>query len=245
MIKRIFILSILIVFASYLVVAVTALNGKPKDVACTGMELSIEDDINYGFIDSVEIGKILKKKGLNPKGKRLGDINVRELETALSQNPFIREAECYITSGGKIGIDIYQRIPLMRIMSSNGDDYYIDHEGKIMSVLGKSVHVAIATGFIDRKFAQNKLYELGKFIQNDPFWKAQVEQINVTTKQEFEIVPRVGDHILFLGKGGDYQEKFRKLRIFYNEALNQVGWNKYERISIEFNNQIICTKKEK
>ena len=95
------------------------------------------------------------------------------------------------------------------------------------------------------KFAQNKLYELGKFIQNDPFWKAQVEQINVTTKQEFEIVPRVGDHILFLGKGGDYQEKFRKLRIFYNEALNQVGWNKYERISIEFNNQIICTKKEK
>lgn len=82
-------------------------------------------------------------------------------------------------------------------MSSNGDDYYIDHEGKIMSVLGKSVHVAIATGFIDRKFAQNKLYELGKFIQNDPFWKAQVEQINVTTKQEFEIVPRVGDHILF------------------------------------------------
>lgn len=64
MIKRIFILSILIVFAAYLVVAVTALNGKPKDVACTGMELSIEDDINYGFIDSVEIGKILKRRDL-------------------------------------------------------------------------------------------------------------------------------------------------------------------------------------
>ena len=38
---------------------------------------------------------------------------------------------------------------------------------------------------------------------------------------------------------------FFRMRTFYQSALNRVGWNKYERISIEFNNQIICTKKEK
>ena len=41
------------------------------------------------------------------------------------------------------------------------------------------------------------------------------------------------------------KEKFRKLRTYYQSAQNREGWNKYERISIEFNNQIICTKKEK
>ena len=41
------------------------------------------------------------------------------------------------------------------------------------------------------------------------------------------------------------QEKFEKLKTFYEKGLNQVGWNKYSRISLEFNNQIICTKKEK
>lgn len=245
MIKRILILCILIVFSAYLVVAVTAFNGKPDNQVCKGMELTVKDKTDYGFVDSAEVRRILKNKGIYPEGKRVGDINVRTLEEALSHHPFIREAECYLTSGGKIGIEIYQRIPLLRIMASNGDDYYLDNEGKIMISPGKSVHVAVATGFIDRKFAQDKLYELGKYLQTDPFWEAQVEQINVTPKQEIEIVPRVGEHILFLGKGGDYQEKFRKLRIFYNEALNQVGWNKYERISIEFNNQIICTKKEK
>ena len=40
------------------------------------------------------------------------------------------------------------------------------------------------------------------------------------------------------------EEKFRKLKTFYHEGLNHVGWNKYSRISIEFSNQIICTKKE-
>ena len=35
------------------------------------------------------------------------------------------------------------------------------------------------------------------------------------------------------------------MKIFYKKGLNQVGWNKYSRISLEFSNQIICTKKEK
>ena len=75
--------------------------------------------------------------------------------------------------------------------------------------------------------------------------RGNIEQINVTPKQELELVPRVGSHILFLGKAEDYNEKFRKLQTFYEKVLSQVGWNKYERISVEFNNQIICTKKEK
>ena len=147
--------------------------------------------------------------------------------------------------GGKVAIDIYQRVPVMRVMSSNGNNYYLDNAGKIMTAAGKSIHVVVATGFIDRKFAQTELYPLGKFLQSDKFWESQIEQINVTPKQELELVPRVGEHILFLGKPGNYKEKFSKLRTFYQSALNRVGWNKYERISIEFNNQIICTKKEK
>ena len=130
-------------------------------------------------------------------------------------------------------------------MGNNGDEYYLDNTGKIIASLGKPVHVAVATGFIDRKFAQDQLYQLGKYLQTDAFWNAQIEQINVTPKQELELVPRVGSHILFLGKAEDYNEKFRKLQTFYEKVLSQVGWNKYERISVEFNNQIICTKKEK
>ena len=37
----------------------------------------------------------------------------------------------------------------------------------------------------------------------------------------------------------------RKKKKLFEKGLNQVGWNKYSRISLEFNNQIICTKKEK
>ena len=236
MIKRILILCILVAVSIYLIVAVTIFNRKPENQVCKGMELVVKDSVDYGFITEAEVTKLLKQKNLYPEKKRIGTINVRQLEEVLSQHPFISRAECYLTSGGKVGIEIYQRIPLLRIMSSNGDNYYIDHSGKIMNATGKPIHVAVATGFIDRKFAQQELYELGLYLQRNPFWKAQVEQINVTPKKELDI--------LFLGKPGNYKEKFSKLQTFYSKVLNRIGWNKYERISIEFNNQIIGTKKE-
>jgi cell division protein FtsQ len=244
MIKRILILCILLAVTAYLIVAVTVFNRKPENQVCKGMELVVKDSIDYGFITETEVKNLLKQKNLYPEKKRIGTINVRLLEETLSRHPFISKAECYLTSGGKVGIEVYQRIPILRIMSSNGDNYYIDQSGKIMSAAGKSVHVAVATGFIDRKFAQNELYQLGLYLQQNPFWKAQVEQINVTPRKELEIVPRVGDHILFLGKATDFEGKFSKLQTFYSKVLNRIGWNKYERISIEFNNQIIGTKKE-
>ena len=245
MIKRILILCVLLLVSAYLAVAVTVFNDKPAGQACQGIELTVKDSIDYDFISVKDVNTILKRKGLSPTDKRLDQINIRQLEEALSHQPFIAEAECYFTSGGKVAVDIYQRIPLLRVMSNNGDEYYIDNAGEILPIAGKAVHVTIATGFIDRKFAQTQLYQLGKFLRSDAFWDAQIEQINVTPRQELELVPRVGNHILFLGKAEDYNEKFRKLQAFYTEALNQVGWNKYERISVEFNNQIICTKKEK
>lgn len=243
--KRILILCISVLVVGYLLVAITAMNRKPENEVCKGMELTIKDTVDYGYITQKGIKNILTNQKLYPEGKRLGDINVRALEKTLTSHPFISEAECYLTSGGKVHIEVYQRIPLLRVMSSNGDDYYIDHKGKPMPVQGTSVHVAVATGFIDRKFARKELYELALYLQNEPFWKSQIEQINVTSKKELELVPRVGDHLIFLGKAENYPEKFRRLKIFYSKALNRVGWNKYERISIEFNNQIICTKKEK
>ncbi len=245
MIKRILILSLLLGITAYLIIAVTVFNHRPEQQACKGMELLIEDSVNYQLITPSEVKRILKKGGVLPEGKKLCDINIRTIEETLDKSPFIQNAECYLTTGGKVAISIYQRIPILRVISNNGDNYYLDTEGKIMATPDKAIHVAIATGFIDRKFAQKELYKLGKFLQEDLFWNSQIEQINITPKQEIELIPRVGNHILFLGKPNDYTEKFSKLQTFYKKGLNRVGWNKYSRISIEFNNQIICTKKEK
>lgn len=245
MLKKLFIFLFLILITLYLVIAVTVFNAKPEEQTCEGMELVINDSIDYGFISKREVLRLLNSKKLSPIGKKTTQINTRELEEVLREHPLVGNAECYWTSGGNIGIEITQRLPILRVMAAGGENYYIDDQAHTMPIPGSAAHVPVVTGHVDKAFATKELYELGMFLQKQPLWQAQIQQINVTPSKELEIVPLVGDHIIFLGKPGNYENKFDRLKTFYKKGLNEVGWNKYNRISLEFNNQIICTKKEK
>ena len=79
MIKKILILLFLLLITAYLIVAVTAFNTKPADQVCKGMELIIKDSIDHGFISQKGILRLLNGKKLSPVGKKMGDINTRQL----------------------------------------------------------------------------------------------------------------------------------------------------------------------
>lgn len=148
MIKKFLIILFLVLMSVYLVIAATAFNRRSGNQICQGMELLIKDSINYGFVSKKEIEKTLKRKKLSPVGKKQDEINIRQIEEVLNEHPFIDEAECYYTPSGKIGIKVIQRIPLLRIMANNGENYYLDSKGKIMPIPENIAHVTVATGFI-------------------------------------------------------------------------------------------------
>lgn len=245
MIKKILLTVVLLLVIAYLTIALTAFNRKPAHQVCQRLELLIKDSVNAGFVTRDEVAVLLRKQGLYPIGKKMDEIRTDLLEKRLNEHPLIETAECYKTPGGSLCMEVTQRLPVLRVMSNKGENYYIDNKGKIMSAESNCIaHLAIVTGNVDRAFAQKALYPFGMFLRKDKFWDSQIEQINVTSDKEIELVPRVGEHIVFLGKIDNFEEKLAKLKIFYEKALNRVGWNKYDRISLEFNNQIICTKKE-
>lgn len=245
MIKRILLSIVLLLVLAYLIVAVTAFNRKPAGQVCRDVELVIKDTVYAGFITKKEVAAMLEKKGVSPIGKHLDRIRTKTLEQALSKHPLIDEVECYKTPSGKLCIEVTQRIPILRIMSANGENYYLDNKGTVMPPDAKCVaHRAIVTGNVEKSFAMRDLYKFGVFLQNNPFWEAQIVQINVLPGKEIELVPRVGNHIIYLGKLEHFEDKLKRLKTFYEKGLNQVGWNKYSRISLEFGNQIICTKKK-
>ncbi len=244
MLKKILISAVLLLIAAYIVASITAFNRKPASQVCSDIQLVIKDSVYAGFITQKEVASILSKKGLNPIGKELATVRTGALEEELAKHPLIDRVECYTTLSGKVCVEVSQRIPVLRIMSLNGDNYYLDNKGTVMPSDTKCVaHLAIATGKIDKNFAQKSLYPFGMYLQHDPFWEAQIEQIHVLPDKTVELVPRVGDHLIYLGRLDGYERKLKRVKAFYKKALNQVGWNKYSRISVEFDNQVICTRK--
>lgn len=245
MIKRILLSIVMLLVTGYLVIAITAFNVKPSDQVCQDIDLVIKDSVNAGFITKKEVTSLLNKQKSFPVGKPITTVDLKVLEDILDKHPLIDQVECYKTPGGKINIEVTQRIPVLRVMSKNGENYYIDNKGAVMPPEAKcTAHLPIVTGSVEKSFAMTDLYEFALFLQKNKFWNAQIEQINVLRGNEIEFVPRVGNHIVFLGKMDNYENKLSRLKEFYQKGLNKVGWNKYERISLEFGNQVICTKKE-
>lgn len=245
MIKKIFFILLGVLVGVYLVLALTVLNREPVSQICQGFELLIEDQGNGQFVTKEEMVGLLEKKKLYPVGKRMEDIRTDLLEAVFNSYQFIESSECYKSPSGTIYARIRQRVPVLRVMNNAGENFYVDDKAGVMPVhAGRPTHLVVVTGFADKAFVLDKVYPLGVYLMKDKFWNAQIEQINVTSKKEIELVPRVGEHIVFLGTVDHFEEKLDRLKLFYEKALNKVGWNKYERISLEFGNQVICTKKD-
>ncbi len=235
-----------IAIAVYLLFAITAFN-EPETAGsvCTQVKIDISDDIVDGFLDADKIKKNLQQANIYPLAKPMETIDAREIEETLRKNPFVDSAQCYKTQGGHVCITLSQRMPVMRIKADNGDDYYIDRAGDIMPGHGYATDLTVATGHISRRYARKVLTPVGNFIVNDKLWHNQIEQINVLADGTVELVPRVGDHIVYIGRPENIGSKLARLEKFYRYGLSKVGWNRYSYINLEFDNQIICKKRNK
>lgn len=243
--------------AAYLVLAVTSFNRPDRSqLTCDKVRISIADKDSSGFLKAVEVKNILVKKHLYPKGKKLDLVDLRAIENTLLENNFINGVECHKTDDGYVGITITQRLPLFRVKADNGEDYYIDVDGHIIQRGRYTSDLIITTGNVSQWYAQNYLKPVCQWLADHELWSNQVEQINVLPDKNIEIIPRIGNHIVCLGRLPEtndikkresrieafMQKKMHRLDKFYRYGLNEVGWNKYAYINLEFDNQVICRK---
>ena len=227
--KKTIIITLDFAIGIYLVFAFTKLN-KPDEsnLICTKVNINIQDEMTNGFLDAKEIKKRLKAKKIYPLEKPLNKISTRHIEETLMQSPFVKSAECYKTQDGLVDINLTQRMPIVRIKSINNEDYYVDDHYQIMPNTKYTSDMIIATGYINKWYAQKYVSLLSKALMTNELWRNQIEQ-NAVEKREKDIQDFVN-------------RKMSRLENFYKYGLSKAGWNKYSYINLEFDNQIICKK---
>ena len=259
--KRFLFIALDILLAVYLGFSMTTLNSSEANDGdtCSEVDITISDSQQEGFLCPEDIKNILIHENLYPKDMRLADINPRVMEETLKKNPYVNDAECSKTKKGKVQIIVQQRAPVVHVMSENGEDYYVDEMDSIMPISNYTSNLLIATGNITTWYAQNYVSLLCRHINNDELWRDQIEQVNIRSDKDIELVPRVGNHIVNIGRMPESNDKEKRAREvekfltnklsrldkFYRYGLCYAGWNKYSYINLEFDNQIICKKVKK
>lgn len=244
MIKRILSIISVLLLVGYMVFSMIFMSESHEDTRlCKGVEVVVKDSSDISLVDSDMIISLLDSEGLDPVGSPLLSVSTSAIEEMLSRFPLIESAQCYKTISDKVKIVVYSKVPLLRVRSNNGEDYYVDSKGEILTHRMLSLYLPVATGYIDHNFASNDLRRVVQAIDRSDFWRAQVVQINVNKDRQIELVPRVGGHLLVLGSSEDVENKLERLSSFYEKALSQVGWNKYSSVSVAYGNQIVCKKR--
>ena len=239
-------LSVFIIFAllGYLLFATLYLKGDSSDKVCTSFKVLVKDSIDKQFIQTKDIENLLKKEKMFPVGKLLAEINTMEMEEAIATNRLVKSVDVYTTQDGSLIASIRQRNPVLRIISHRDGNYYIDSEREKMPISQNyTVYLPVATGYITEEFAKGDLFDFAMFISHNSTWDAWIEQIVVDQNDKVQIVPRAGDFKVRLGSLDDYEEKLEKLKLFIDQGLNTVGWNRYSEVNLEYNNQVVCTMK--
>jgi cell division protein FtsQ len=233
------------------VVLMSFVGSKRKTVACKEIKILIPGADN--FIEREEIDAILKQSQGNLIGRKLEGINLEDMEKSIKANPYIAFATVFADMDGIIHIEVQQRQPILRVINSNDQDYYIDRDGLKMPVSANfTANVLVANGRIMEHFSgkvdtlitrlAEDLYKTALYIKTDTVWDSQIEQLYVNDRNDIELIPRVGIQKIILGSADSLDVKMKNLLAFYKQAMPKVGWDTYKTINIKYTNQIVCEK---
>lgn len=215
----------------------------------------IKNKAENKFIRERDVTEILFRKFRHAiVGQPLELINIEEVEEVLETDIFIKDADVYIDALNKVHITIEQRVPIARIMDEQDPSYYLDEDGERVKTSSKfTARVIVVTGKIghfDDNYLNiehhrlNKTFELIQFINENPFWKAQFEQIHIDHSGEATLIPKLGDHKVKFGvPNEDIEDKFHRLEVFYRDGLPVEGWNKFKTINLSFKGQVVAKKR--
>lgn len=226
----------------YIIFAFAFVNKKNDASLVTGIDVNIIDSLNTHFISDTDIKKLILKEHPDLIGKSIGTLNKEQLEKLINKIPFVKKTEVFTSLKGTVHLEVEQRKPIVRLLKGKG--FYIDEECKRMPLSSAyTSRVLIVSGDIKDKTIITDLMPLVNFIAKDKFWSSQINQIYVDSNDEYTLIPRVGGQKIEMGKIDNFERKFSKLYALYTKGFSTVGWNKYKKINLKYENQIVCTKR--
>ena len=263
MIKRSLNILLLIALVLVMMILLGFAAEENRKLPCSQVQINIDYLGGQQFISPEVIKAKIENTVSEIEGLPMPDGKLGEIESVITGIPYVEKARVFQNIDGNLNVLITQRQPLIRVINSHNQSFYLARSGFMMPLSRDyTARVLVATGHIHAGYSSftnlleknepdeistneerlRELFQLGTFIESDPFWNAYIDHIYVTKDGEFELTPKNGAHVIELGDLDQLEEKFKKLMVFYQNGLTRTGWNHYKRINLKYSNQIICSK---
>jgi cell division protein FtsQ len=243
----------------YLVAIPVYLTHEIRSERCGGLSIDLRDSSEYHFVTKKHLANMVYSSG-KIMGKPVKEVKVTDLEAKLRDQRELLDAEVFISADGVLHVYADQRNPVMRVVPESGGDYFLDEDGVLVrkrNLYNPRLHIVEGNITISKSMLNGMsvldtsikrsvlkdIYYLVKYIDDDDFWSAQIDQIYVDGNNEIDLIPRVGNQLIHIGTTENIEGKLKNLEAFYEKVLPEVGWNKYALINLEYKDQIVCKRR--
>ncbi len=208
----------------------------------TDIKIKVDHESGKYFVNDSLVRKVVDGKQLRVSTIALGNMEVDRIEHLLDRNSFVRKSEVFQDIDGTMRIQINQETPVARI--NNGvDEFYLSEDLTKMPLSTlHSAEVLLVGGNIEEEDFEG-LRELTRFVSADKLLKKHIIAVKKVEPNSFILLVNKGEYVIEFGELKNFESKFEKLKLFYDQFLGKVGLNYYERINLRFNNQIVATKR--
>lgn len=233
------------------IVLLVAAVQKKESLKCTDIRIEIEGAQEHVFVDEKQVLQILNKAGV-VIGKPMSAIPLRNLEQAVRKDAWIKEAELFFDNNQVLQVNIVEREPLARVFTLQGNSFYIDSSGMRLPLSDKlSARVPVFTSFPgDRaklsgpdSAVLKDIKLLARAIASNPFWTELVSQVDITPQRTYQLVPQLGNQVIELGDATDLDDKLNRLYTFYKQVWAKTGFEKYEKVDVQYAGQVVAIRK--
>ncbi len=203
-----------------------------------------------------EVRDLVLRKFDSLEGEKVAKVNLEGIENLIDSIAWLEYTDASITVTGKLRVNSRQKVPVARIMTSGNGNFYVDRMGNVLpEKINFPAYVPVLT--FDRitipanqvtglkELDEPVLTEALDFIlklREDEFMNSMVDQVHVNSDGKYELVPKIGGHVIKFGNTERMNEKFENLLHIYKIVLPAKGWDYYSAINLEYEKQVVCIK---
>lgn len=233
------------------IVLLVAAVQKKNSLRCKDVHIEIEGAEEHVFVDEKHLLQLLDKLGAN-KGAPISSIMLRRLESRVEKDAWIKNAELFFDNNRVLQVKIEEREPLARVFTMQGSSFYIDSSGTRLPLSDRlSARVPVFTSFpsdntrlsTPDSLLLQEVKMIAQTIARDSFWTDLVSQIDITPQRTYQVVPQLGNQVIVLGTADNLDDKLTRLYSFYKQVWAKAGFEKYERIDVQYAGQVVATRK--
>ena len=106
----------------------------------------------------------------------------------------------------------------------------------------RSARVPLVTGHINKNDLSN-VFLIAQKIQEDEFLQTHIVEIIQHQDRSLSLKARTLEFEIYLGNLNYLERKISNLKAFYQKAKKDDMLSKYSKVNLQFDNQVVCTKK--